>query len=154
LLARRFAHGVHIEADILQQFIVAGGFWPDGAPPDEALRQLDLRAKNVCSLADSYFEAGFTVVVDDVVISSRLDQFVALVQGRPLHFVLLVPNAGTVRERNRLRPAKDVLDRWAHLDAVMREETPRMGLWLDNAGLTAAGTVEAILARWDEARIR
>ena len=36
----------------------------------------------------------------------------------------------------------------------MREETPRVGLWLDSSELTAEQTVDEILARaWDEAQL-
>jgi predicted kinase len=151
LLARRFERAVHIEADVLQQFIVAGGLWPDGEPREEAIRQLSLRARNVCLLADSYFEAGFTVVIDDIVVGSRLEEFRGLIRGRPLLFVLLAPPAVAVQERNRQRSGKDVFDAWGHLDAVMREETPRVGLWLDSGAMTAEATVDAILGRWAEA---
>ena len=32
LLAQRFERGVHIESDLLQEFIVTGGVGPDGEP--------------------------------------------------------------------------------------------------------------------------
>ncbi len=67
LLARRFARGVHIEADQLQHMIVSGGAWVSepGEPQGEAARQYRLRLKHLCLLARSFFEAGFTVVLDD-----------------------------------------------------------------------------------------
>jgi dephospho-CoA kinase len=39
LLAQRFAHGVHVEADALQHMIVSGGEWvgEPGAPSGEAV---------------------------------------------------------------------------------------------------------------------
>ncbi|MER7129260.1 hypothetical protein [Streptosporangium saharense] len=40
------------------------------------------------------------------------------------------------------------------LDAVLRERTPRLGLWLDTSEQTPEETVEEILARaWTEARV-
>jgi hypothetical protein len=39
-------------------------------------------------------------------------------------------------------------------DSALREETPRLGLWLDSSALSVAQTVEAILARLEEARVR
>ena len=87
LLARRFERGVHIQADVLQRFIVSGGLWPDGEPTSEATRQLRLRGRNVALLADSFFEAGFTPVIDDVVIGSRLDELRSDLRARPLFFV-------------------------------------------------------------------
>lgn len=42
----------------------------------------------------------------------------------------------------------------AELDAFLRRETPRLGLWLDSTGQTLAQTVDELLARvWDEARV-
>ena len=153
LLARRFERGVHIESDRLQELIVAGGLWPDGEPHDEARRQLRLRGRHASMLADSFFEAGFTPVVDDVVIGARLDEFRADIRGRPLRLVLLAPNADVVRSRDTTRDEKHVFDKWGYLDEVMRRETAKAGLWLDTSALTAEETVEEILRRAPEAEI-
>jgi predicted ATPase len=147
LLAARFEHGVHIESDKLQLMIASAGLWPNGQPHDEAVRQLRLRGRNCCLLADSFFEAGFTVVIDDVVIGSRLAEFEADLRARPLYLVLLTPEPGVVARRDAGRDQKHVFDKWGHLDAVMRDETPRVGLWLDSSALTAEETVDAILQR-------
>jgi chloramphenicol 3-O-phosphotransferase len=116
------------------------------------MRQLRLRGRNVALLADSFFEAGLTPIVDDVVVGSRLDELRADVRSRPLLFVLLTPTLDAVRERNRRRPNKDVFDAWQHLDAVARRETPRVGLWLDTSAQTADESADEILRRaWTEA---
>ena len=44
-LARRLTRAAHIEVDVLQAMIVAGGLWPDQSPREEAMRQLALRAR-------------------------------------------------------------------------------------------------------------
>ena len=132
-MARHFERGVHLEADALQRFIVSGGLWPDGRPEAEAARQLRLRGRNAALLADSFFDAGFTVVIDDVVIGSRLAELRGDLRSQPLYFVLLVPSLETLRERNAGRPDKDVFETWKHLDAVMRSETERIGMWLDSS---------------------
>ena len=75
LLAERFDRGVHVESDLFQRMIVSGGLWVNEEPAEEAQRQLRLRGRNACLLADSFFEAGFTPVIDDVVIGSRLGEF-------------------------------------------------------------------------------
>jgi Chloramphenicol phosphotransferase-like protein len=141
----RLARGVHLESDRLQEWIVSGGVWPDQDPKAEAQRQLNLRTRNVCLLADSYFDAGFTPVIDDVVIGSRLQEFLQLVRSRPLLFVLLTPRLKVVEQRDANRTEKHVFDIWSHLDEAMRHETPRVGLWLDTSELTAEETVAAIL---------
>ena len=154
LLAERFDRGVHVESDLLQDMIVSGGLWPDGEPAEEAQRQLRLRGRHACMLADSFFEAGFTPVIDDVVIGSRLGEFRSELRSRPLLFVLLTPRLDVVRQRDSERPEKQVFRKWGHLDQVMREETPPVGLWLDSSELTAEQTVDEILARaWDAAQL-
>lgn len=151
-IARRLERGVHIEADVLQRMIANGGVWPNGEPLEEGYRQLRLRGRNVALLADSFFEAGFAPVIDDVVIGSRLAELRADLRSRPLLFVLLLPTQDALRERNRARPGKDVFDAWWHLDAVARAETPRVGLWLDSSAQTADETADEILSRaWSEA---
>jgi hypothetical protein len=109
LIARQLPRSAHVEAEALQRFIVGGSVWPDGEPRAEAMRQLRLRGRNVAMLADSFFEAGFTPIVDDVVIASRLGELQADLRSRPLLFVLLVPRLDVVQKRNRERPEKDVV---------------------------------------------
>lgn len=152
IIARQLPRSAHVEAEALQRFIVGGSVWPDGDPHAEAMRQLRLRGRNVALLADSFFEAGFIPIVDDVVIGSRLAELRTDLRNRPLLFVLLVPRLEIVRKRNRERPGKDVFETWQHLDAVARTETPRVGLWLDTSDQTAEESAAEILRRaWHEA---
>lgn len=154
IIARQLPRSAHVEAETLQRFIVGGSVWPDGEPHAEAMRQLRLRGRNVALLADSFFEAGFTPIVDDVVIASRLAELKADLRSRPLLFVLLVPCLDVVRKRNRERPQKDVFETWRHLDAIARAETPRVGLWLDTSDQTAEESATEMLNRaWPEAVI-
>ena len=145
LLAERFERGVHIEADTLQRMIMTGGLWPSEPPEGEALAQLRLRGRHACMLADSFFEAGFTPVIDDVVIGSRLEEFRSHIHNRPLLFVLLTPSLEVVKQRDGGRPDKHVFEKWGHLDEAMRRETPEAGLWIDSSHLTASETVDEIL---------
>jgi hypothetical protein len=39
------------------------------------------------------------------------------------------------------------------LDGVLRTETPRIGLWLDNSGLTVGETVDAIVEGRERSRV-
>jgi adenylate kinase family enzyme len=151
LLTQRFERCVHIESDDLQKMIVRGRLWPD-AEPREALRQLRLRGKNCCLLASSFLDAGFTVVIDDVVIGSRVDEFLDELRGRPVRFVMLAPQLDVVRERETSRH-KHAFDAWAHLDEVIRRETGRIGLLIDSSEQTADETADEIIRRADEARL-
>lgn len=156
LLAGRLGNGVHIESDLLQEWIRSGGVWPQEEPAEEASRQLHLRTRNVCRLADSYREAGFTPVIDDVVIGKhggRLPHFLSDLRTRPVYFVLLTPALAVVKARDAERGYKQVFDVWRHLDSEMRRVTPRIGLWLDTTAMTAEETVIAILSRLEEAEV-
>ena len=80
LLAAEYERGVHIEADVLQRMVVSGGAWVTdaaggpGTPTGEAARQLRLRLHNACLLARSFAEAGFTVVLDEIILGERYDE--------------------------------------------------------------------------------
>jgi len=162
-LARRFARGVHIEAEKLQEWIVSGGVWPGDDPQDESARQLDLLARNVCLLASSYADAGFNVVIDHVIVTRRrVDEYRARLARIPLHLVVLNPgkNAAAGRDvtraksrRQLARTGVSVADRWAHLEDVMTSELAGVGLWLQSVDKTPALTVDMILAAADRARI-
>ena len=147
LLAGRFERGVHIEADALQGFIVSGALWPDQEPREEALRQLELRAGNAAMLAANFFDSGFTVVIDDVIVGrDRLDIYERRLGDRPLSLVVLAPPLDVALSRDENRGYKNTAGAWAHLDAEQREKLGDAGLWLDTARLTPDETVAAILA--------
>ncbi|MFI9111311.1 AAA family ATPase [Streptomyces venezuelae] len=144
-LAARFARAAHIEVDELQSLIVSGCHWPtpDGDP--EADRQILLRARNACLLADSLATAGFLPVLDDVVVRrSHLDFYRAHARAVPLHVVILAPGPDRAWERNNARD-KRLTTNWAFLDEAMREELSDEGLWIDNADQTVEETVDAVL---------
>jgi chloramphenicol 3-O-phosphotransferase len=146
-LAERLARAVAIETDWLQGIILSGGLWPDEEPHDEAERQLTLKAKNAASLADSYVDAGFTVVIDDVVPGThRLDLYRGFLRTRPLALIVLAPSLEVALRRDEHRGYKEVGDLWAHLDAEMREKLDGIGFWLDTSTITVEQTVDAILA--------
>ena len=155
LLANSFQRGVHIESDRLQEFIVAGAVWPDEGPEEEWRRQLRLRTRNVCLLADSFYEADFIPVIDDVVIGFRPDDFMADLKSQPVLLVMLLPRLDVVQRRDAECSEKHVFHLWGHLDAVVRSETRRQGLWLDTSDLSAQETVAEIRERaWPEAILR
>jgi broad-specificity NMP kinase len=150
LLAGRFALGAHIEADRLQELIVSGGLWPDEEPHDEAMRQLNLRARNAAMLAQNFAGAGIVPVVDDVIVGrDRLGLYVRGIGHRPLVMIVLAPPLEVALQRDEERGYKRVGDAWAHLDAEQREKLDGVGLWLDTASIGPEETVDVILARAD-----
>lgn len=126
------------------------GIAPHEQPKEEAERQLRLRRRNICLLADSFADHGFVPVIDDVVVStSVLEIYRERLRTRPLVFVQLAPNLEVIRERDSARH-KQVFEIWGHLDAQMRESMARVGLWLDTSNMTVEETVDTILAREQE----
>ena len=147
LLAQRFDRGVHVEADAIHRFIVSGALWPNEEPHDEALGQLELRATNAAMLAANFFDRGFTVVVDDVVVGrERLGIYERELGQRPFSLIVLAPPLDVALARDETRGDTATGGIWAHLDAQQRENLRDAGLWLDTARLTPEETVDAILA--------
>lgn len=150
LLARRFARGVHVGGDVFRRMVVAGRHEMTATPSDEARRQLGLRYRLGADVADAYHRAGFSVVVQDVVIGPALPDYVEMISARPLVVVVLAPQPDVVarREAGRgkvaYRPGRHAI---ADLDAALREETPRLGLWLDTSHQTAEQSVDEIVTR-------
>lgn len=130
-------------------------------PPAEAVRQLRLRYELAAAAADGYVDAGFTVVLQDIIIGSHLSDVVAMVRTRPLYVVVLAPNADVVQRREDDRQAargktayKPGDESVSDLEGYFRSETPKIGLWLDTSELTVEQTVEEALARlWTEAAV-
>jgi chloramphenicol 3-O-phosphotransferase len=157
LLARRFDRGVHVDGDVFRQMVVAGRVEETADPSPEAFRLLRLRYSLGAATADAYFDAAFSVVVQDVVVGPLLDDYVGMIRSRPLCVVTLAPRRDVVAAREASR-AKTVyspdLDQLAVVDDALRDRTPRMGLWLDTSEQTPEQTVDEIVARaWEEARV-
>ena len=146
----RFKRGVHIEADVLQGMIVRGGQLPSepGTLSDDVAAQLRLRLHNACLLARSFFHAGFTVVVDDIIMGERWEQTAAELAGLPVELMFLVPEVNTViAERDPNRAKRPLGEQWArYLDAELRRTMEGIGRWIDSSQLSVDATVDAILA--------
>ncbi|MBF8189536.1 AAA family ATPase [Nonomuraea sp. K274] len=153
-LAERLPRSAHVRGDAFRRMVVNGGA---GMTPDlaeEAVRQLHLRYRIAANAADLYFEAGFTAIVQDVVLGEDLTKFAKMIRTRPLYVVVLAPDPVEVERRERERP-KTGYGEWTigRLDAALRGETPRLGLWLDTSRQTPEETVTEIISRAQEAEI-
>ena len=150
-LAGRFDRGVHVRGDVYRRMIRSGQIAADPEGGSEAQRQLWLRYRLAARAAEGFHEEDFSVVVQDVILGGFVPRFLALIRVRPLHLVVLAPSPEVVaaREAGRL---KNGYGTWTPhtLDLVLRQETPRIGLWLDTSAMTVDETVDAILARGDE----
>ncbi|MFJ7272506.1 AAA family ATPase [Streptomyces sp. NPDC099050] len=145
-LAARLSRSAHVEVDALQDMIVSGGQWPSPDANAEADRQIFLRARNACLLADSFARAGFVPVLDDVVVRrSHLDFYRATLTAVPLHLVVLAPGPAVAWQRNQAREKALAVD-WSPLDEAQRSELGQEGTWIDNAAQSVEETVETILS--------
>jgi hypothetical protein len=139
---------VHVKGDVFRRMVVAGREEMSSTPSEEARAQLRLRYRLAALAADEYHDAGFAVVVQDVVVGPLLADFLASVRSRPLVAVALVPRPDVVaqREERRLKTAyRSGAVSISDLDTALRESTPKVGMWLDNSVQTPEETVEAII---------
>jgi cytidylate kinase len=152
-LARRFPCAAHVPGDAFREMVVSGRADMTPDPSAEALGQLRLRYDQALAAADAFVEASITAVIDDIVIGPELERWVTRVR-RPFHLVVLCPRPDAVaaREADRAKTGYTAFA-VAELDAVLRNETPRIGLWIDSSDLTPDETVEIVLRQHEKSRI-
>ena len=154
MLAQHLVRAAHIEADALQRMIVAGGVWPDAEMSEEPTRQLRLRGRNMALLADSFFNSGFVAVIDDIVIGSRIDEYLGHLTASPVYLALLQPSLAVLEKRNRLRNKGDAFHQAVELYEVANEIAD-VGLVMDTSEQDVEATVREIEQRlWQEGCIR
>lgn len=148
LLAERLEKGVHLRGDTFRKMIVTGREEILPNPSPEAVHQLKLRYQITASVADMYTQAGFSVVVQDVIVGPMLEEFINLIQSTPVFLVVLSPDEQTITKREQARE-KTGYGLWSvsGLNQILQEHTPKIGLWLDTSELTPEETVEEILRR-------
>ncbi|TYB60630.1 AAA family ATPase [Nonomuraea sp. PA05] len=154
-LAERLPRAAHVRGDTFRRMVVSGRADMTPDLTGESIRQLHLRYRIAAKTADMYFDAGFTPIVQDVILGGDLELFTKLVGTRPLHVIVLAPDAAEVERREAARAKSGYAGGWtiAQLDASLRHETPRLGLWLDTTRQSAGETVDEIIARAGEAQI-
>jgi predicted kinase len=145
-LAERLPRSVHLRGDVFRRMIVNGQAEMGTVLSEEAERQLELRYRLAATAAELCLEAGFTVVYQDIIIGSALTEVVSLYCHRPLSLIVLCPQPEVIAAREAARaktgyPSTSAINTF---DDVLRNETPRIGYWLDNSNLTVAETVDFI----------
>ncbi len=151
-LAERFPKSAHVRGDHYRRSIVQGRLEMSPDPSPEALEQLRLRYRIALSVAEHYHAAGFTTVLQDIIIGPMLDEFVAMVSRRPFSLIVLTPSPSAVSDRERNRDKKGYVDFTPEqLDVTLRSNTPRLGYWLDSTSLSVPETVDQALAELDGA---
>ena len=152
LLAERFERGVDIEGDVFRNMITTGRAEMGMVLSEQAVEELQLRYRLTALTADAFASAGYDVVVHDIVIGPELQTYVDRIRSRPLHVVVLAPSVESVIAREASR---DKVGYGPHISphdlcGALRDDTPRIGLWLDTSEQTPEETVEEILRRRDE----
>jgi predicted kinase len=155
LLASRLDRAVYVPGDTIRAMVISGRADMTTDAGDAQLNQLLLRYQGALALAGVYLNAGFDVIVEDVIIGQVLRQFLGLVPVPEMHLVFLDPNTATLSERDANRTKTAYGERWnvRQLRDVLHMETARIGLWLDSTELTAEQTVDRILADLGASRV-
>ncbi|MEH1012314.1 AAA family ATPase [Micromonospora sp. CPCC 206060] len=154
-LAERLPRSVHVRGDLFRRMVVGGRAELTPDPSDEAVRQLHLRYRLAADVVDGYVAAGFTAIVQDIVLGDDLARMLRLIRSRPLLVVVLAPSPEAVAAREAGR-GKTGYGIWgiSQLDDELRKATPRIGLWLDTSDQTVEETVAEIMTRgWSEGRV-
>ena len=146
-LAERLPRCVHLRGDVFRKMIVTGREEMTSQPTPQALEQLGLRYRLAAQAARGYWEAGFSVVLQDNYYGPDLANMVALLEDIPVQVVVLCPGLETVKAREKARDKTGYggFSPEPLWDSFMRE-TPRIGFWLDNSSLTVEESVEQILS--------
>jgi hypothetical protein len=145
LLAQRFGRSVHLRGDVFRKMIV------HGRDPIDA----ELRQRLAAGVANDYWRDDFTVVLQDIYVGPALSNVVGRLEISPLYVVVLNPRPDVVARREGDRE-KSGYGQWEveALCAAFQAETPRIGVWLDTSDLSPDETVEEILLRRHDARVR
>jgi len=156
LLARRFPRGVHVAGDGIRAMVVSGllDMTPDN--PARAAEQLLCRYEASIAVARVYHDAGFAVVLEDVIVGGMALRFLELLPWPEIHFVMLTPSLETVAKRELGRSKTAYGQAWSvqSLGAVLERETQVFGWWLDSSELTPEQTAERIFTDAEASRIR
>jgi gluconate kinase len=154
-LAERLERAVMIGGDLLQGWIVSGNVWPGQEPAAESARQIRLNMQNQCLLAASYSGAGFTPVIDYVIVrAADLRDYRERLPGIAVHLVVLHPGAAVVisresardkSQRHRAKHGLSIGEQFAYLERPLVEELSGIGFWIDDARLSPDAIVDLIL---------
>jgi predicted kinase len=147
MVAERLPRAAHVRGDVFRRMIVSGRHEITPRPDPAAEAQLALRYRLAATVADEYARAGFTAIVQDVILGPALATFAAMITTRPCHVIVLAPRPEVLARREEQR-SKRGYGEWtpADLDASVRNDTPRLGWWLDSSDQTPDETAGAILA--------
>lgn len=150
LLASKLERGVHLRGDVFRRMIVSGREEMRDQPPQEAVRQLYMRYRLAAQAARTYYDEGFSVVLQDNYYAEALEYMMELFERYPLEIIVLCPSVETVKRREKERAKTGYTGfRVEELYEEFLRKTPRVGFWIDTSNQTPAQSVEAILRHFE-----
>ncbi|CAM3669011.1 AAA family ATPase [Deinococcus saxicola] len=105
-LLQHYPRGLHLPVDNLRELVVSGLVHPSLDSPPEATRQFALARRAAAFHARLYAEAGFAVVVDDVLWPADLKAMRVHWNGLDVRPVFLCPTLEVTQARNAARTSK------------------------------------------------
>lgn len=105
-LCAHYSRAAHISVDDVRHLVVSGFVSLRDDWTSETKRQLALARRAAGVIATTYADAGFVVVIDDVVEEAELAEFGADLGGRDLAKVLLTPRLDVALLRAQTRTTK------------------------------------------------
>lgn len=148
LAARMLPRAARVKADDLNEMILSGRVGYLGQPADEAMRQVELCNRNLCSLTSNFIDFGFTVLMDQLVNDrAELNFLVGLLAPRPVRLVTLAPGPEVCVQRNATREADEqfAFDGYHELHDDMRRSFDGVGWWFDTSALTPEETAARLV---------
>ena len=97
LLAKSIEKCVHLRGDVFRKMIISGRENMSATPSAEAVRQLYLRYKLTADAARSYFDNGFSVVIQDNYYGDELNRMINYLHTRRTSASRTVISAATTR---------------------------------------------------------
>ncbi|MGY4719620.1 AAA family ATPase [Naumannella cuiyingiana] len=154
LLSAQLPRSVHVRGDLFRRMIVNGREDMTPQPSPDALEQLALRYDLASHAADAYAARGFDAIVQDVIIGEHLASFISRIRTAERFLVVLSPTVSALEWREEQRQkAGYVHFSPGALDSQLRQETARIGYWLDSSAQTPQETVDDILDNLERARV-
>ena len=151
LLASKIKKGVHLRGDIFRKMVVSGRADMSMQPSEEAVRQLHLRYRLAADAAKTYYDNGFSVVLQDNYYGKELTRILSMLKDYSVNVIVLCPDVETVKKREKMREKIGYTGFSVEtLYADFMRETPRIGFWLDTSEQSPEQSVQDILLHFDE----
>ncbi|WP_405152722.1 AAA family ATPase [Paenibacillus sp. FSL K6-0108] len=146
LLASKLEKAVHLRGDIFRRMIVSGREDMSAEPSEEAVRQLYLRYRLAANASKTYYENGFSVVLQDNYYGGELVYMMEELKDYPVQLVVLCPKVEVVKEREKSRGKVGYSGFMVeNLYSDFLRETPQIGFWLDSSEQSPEQSVNDIL---------